>query len=87
MDPDRGSAIRDTVFGIRVMDPGPGWKKNPDPGTGMNIQSKIIFRELRKGFGLKILKFFDADLDPVSGVWDLFDLDPGWKKIQIQNPS
>jgi hypothetical protein len=46
-------------------------------------------------FSLKILKFFDADLDP--GSFDLdpgsFDLDPGWKNsdtgsgINIPDPQ
>ncbi len=37
------------------LDPGSGsgMEKNPDPGSGMNVP--VIF------FGLKILKFFDAN--------------------------
>jgi hypothetical protein len=45
----------------------PGWKKtqSQDPVSGMNFPD-IIFENLVSGFGLKILKFFDAD--PGSGI-------------------
>ncbi len=36
----------------------------PDPDE----QPKSYFPELRNNFGVKILKFFDADLDPGSGI-------------------
>jgi hypothetical protein len=42
-----------------------------DPGSVMNI-TDLIFENLVSVFGLKILKFFDADIFPT--------LDPGWKK-------
>ncbi len=53
----------------------------------MNI-IQILFRELKNSFfGLKILKFFDADPDPGSEIRNLFD--PGSEihdgKIQISN--
>jgi hypothetical protein len=38
----------------------PGWVRS---GTGMNIPDHI-FESLETIFGLKILEFFDADLDP-----------------------
>jgi hypothetical protein len=47
-----------------LLDPGlvPGWKKIQiqDQGSGMNIP-ELIFENLASVFGLKILKFFDAD--------------------------
>jgi hypothetical protein len=63
-----GSGIRD-----------PGWveSQHPDPGSG------IKFLELRNHFfvifGVKILKFFDAD--PGSGMETVRIRDPGWKKV------
>jgi hypothetical protein len=47
------------------------------------------FRELRKNFWAKILKFFDGNPDP--GYEIFFTLDPGWKKfgsgINIPDPQ
>jgi hypothetical protein len=40
-------------------------------------QPDYDFRELKNIFGLKILKFFDEDPDPGSGIFST--LDPGWK--------
>jgi hypothetical protein len=52
-------------------------------GSGIQIrdeQPRSYFRELRNHFfGIKILKFFDAD--PRSGIRDGKNLDPGWKKL------
>jgi hypothetical protein len=54
------SSVADPVSGafliplIRIRDP--GWKKNPETGSGKNILDL---------FGLKILEFSDAD--PESG--------------------
>jgi hypothetical protein len=46
-----------------------------DPGSGMGIKSTS-----RSGFfGVKILKFFDAD--PGSGMETGRIRDPGWKKV------
>ncbi len=62
MDPDPGSG--------EFLNPGPGWVKNHDPdlGSGMNIPDHIS-ESLETIFGLKILKFFDVDPDPGSGVF------------------
>ncbi len=43
-----------------IRDHDPGWKKNLDPGTGMNIPDIFIFESVET-IGLKIIKFFDAD--------------------------
>jgi hypothetical protein len=43
------------------LTPASGMEKNPDPGYGMNMPD-LIFENLASVFGLKILKFFDADL-------------------------
>jgi len=43
------------------------------------VISDHIFESFKKIFLLKILKFFDADLDPESGIF--LTLDPGMKKI------
>jgi hypothetical protein len=49
-------------------------KKNQDPDPGRT--SRIIFPSAWKQFfGLKILKLFDADPDPGSGIF--FALNPG----------
>jgi hypothetical protein len=48
-------------------------------------------RELRNSFWVKILKFFDADLDP--GFRIFLTLDPGWRnsdpesEINIPDPA
>jgi hypothetical protein len=71
-----------------VADPGPGsgafltpgseMAKNqkPDPGSGMNIPDHIS-ESLETIFGLEMLKFFDADPVPGSGIFLTLDL--GWK--------
>ncbi len=46
------------------------------PGSGMNIADHFS-KSLETFLGLKILKFFDADADPGSGIF--LTLDPGWK--------
>jgi hypothetical protein len=38
-----------------------------------------ISESLETIFGLKVLEFFDADLDPGSEIFLI--LDPGWKKF------
>jgi hypothetical protein len=38
-------------------------------------------------FGLKMLKFFDADADPESGSGNLFYRGYGMEKIPIQDPG
>ncbi len=51
--------------------------KNPGSGFGMNIPDHFS-ESLETFFGLKILKFFDADLDPGFGIFSTMDLfDPG----------
>jgi hypothetical protein len=74
----------------RVADqaPGPGAiltpksgirdETTPEPGSGTNVP--ILF--LRACFGLKILKFLDADPDPGS-----CSLDLGWKKKSDKHPD
>ncbi len=63
-----GSMLR-----IWIRDPVPFWPL--DPGSGMGKKSRSGSESLEKNFGLKILKFFDADPDPGSGIF--FTLDPG----------
>jgi hypothetical protein len=72
----RGGAA-DPGSGTFLTAPDPGWKniQSQDPGSGKNIPD-LIFENLILVFGLKIVKFFDAD--PGSG--NLSTLDPGWKK-------
>jgi hypothetical protein len=51
-------------------------------GSGLGIRNEqpgLYFRGLRNNFLVKILKFFDADPDPGSGIF--LALDPGWKKF------
>jgi hypothetical protein len=70
-DPDPGSAA--------FFDPwNPGWVKNQDldPGWTMNIPDHIS-ESLETIFWVKILKFFDADADPGSGIKKNLIRDPG----------
>jgi hypothetical protein len=80
-----------SVLRIRIRDPrsgafltpgsGMGISQHPDPGSGMK-QTGSYFLELRLEtifFGVKILKFFDAD--PGSGMETVRIRDPGWKKV------
>jgi hypothetical protein len=77
--------VRDPVP-FRSLDP--GWVKNQDPypGSGMNIPDHIS-ESLKQFFGLKILKFFDADPDLGSGIRNLFDTGSGIQdgKIRIRD--
>jgi hypothetical protein len=57
---------------IRPLDP--GCKKNPGSGIPGYIPD-LIFENLVSVFWVKILKLFDADPDPESGI--LLTLDPG----------
>jgi hypothetical protein len=50
----------------------------------MNIPDHISF-SLETMFWVKILKFFDADADPVPGSGDRFDLGSGMEKIRIRD--
>jgi hypothetical protein len=50
--------------------------KKSRSGSRMNIPDHFS-ESLETIFGLKILKLFNADLDPVSGIF--LTLDPGWK--------
>jgi hypothetical protein len=46
--------------GSRIRDP--GWVKNQDPGSGSGMNNPDhISKILESIFGVKILKFFDAD--------------------------
>jgi hypothetical protein len=47
-------------FDSWIRDQDPGWKKNPDPGYGLNIPDNFSKR-LEIFFWVKTLKFFDAD--------------------------
>jgi hypothetical protein len=49
--------------------------KKSRSGSGINIPDHIFPRAYKQLFGFKILKFFDADPDPGSGI--VFTLDPG----------
>ncbi len=79
------SRIRDSVpfFDAYIQDTGWVQSQDPDPGSGSGIRIRdnhpgSYFRERRKQFfGLKILKFFDADADPGFGMFLIRD--PGWK--------
>jgi hypothetical protein len=72
---------------ICIWDPGSGAFYSRDKGCGTEEKSEYgirdenpesFFQELiRKSLGLKILKFFDEDSDPGSGIY--LTLDPGWK--------
>jgi hypothetical protein len=62
-------AFRKAVLRIRVLfrlkDPDPGKKKKS--GSGIRDEHpRSFFQSLETVFGVKILKFFDADLDPGS---------------------
>jgi hypothetical protein len=56
----------------------PGLGKKSRSRSGIRDEHpRLYFRELRKQFlGLKILKFFEADPDPGSGI--ILTLDPGY---------
>jgi hypothetical protein len=60
----------------------PGWVKNQDPGWVKN-------QDPDHNFWVEILKFFDADGTPGSGIRDGKNSDPGWKKLGsgINNPG
>jgi hypothetical protein len=79
----------------------PGWKKYPDPGSGMekkfgsgirngkkNPDPRSFFLEHRNSFLVKTLKFFYADAAG-SGIRDLFDHRSGIRmgKIRIRDPA
>jgi hypothetical protein len=61
----------------------PGWVKNQDPdprsGSAMNNPDQ----SLETIFWVKILKFFDANPDPGSGIF--LTMDPEWKKSRSAN--
>jgi hypothetical protein len=48
--------------------------KKSRSGSGMNISDRNS-KGLKTSFGFKILKFFDVDPDPASGIF--LTLDPG----------
>jgi hypothetical protein len=59
--------------------------KKSRSGSGIwDEHPRSYFRELRLIFGLKILKFFDADPDPGSGILWSWIRDG---KIRIRNPE
>ncbi len=70
--------IRDGVFFSAFLIPGSGMEKNLDPylASGMNIPGHVS-ESLELFFLLKILKFFDVDPDPRSGISLTLDLGPG----------
>jgi hypothetical protein len=61
----------------------PGSRMGEKSGSGMKIQDKVFFKELRNWFELKILNFFDGDADP--GSFLLWIRDPGWK-TSVRDP-
>jgi hypothetical protein len=78
------------VSRIRIRDPVPFGLLDPEwvksgYGSGMNILDHIS-EKWKQFFGLKILKFFDADLDPGS-----FDPESGMEKfgsgIKVSDPQ
>ncbi len=53
-----GTSVADPVlFNPWIQDPDPGWKTNPESGSGMNI-TDLIFKNIVQFFVLKILKLF-----------------------------
>jgi hypothetical protein len=77
-DPDPGSGT--------FLIPGSGSGKKSGSGFGIRDESsRSFFRELRNSFfGLKIIKFFDADPDPGSGIFISWIQDG---EIQIRDPA
>ncbi len=69
---------------LRIRKPGLVKNKDPDtgPGSGMDIPDHIS-ESLETILWVKILDFFDADLDPGSEIFST--LDPGWKISRIRN--
>jgi hypothetical protein len=82
------------IVGTSVADPDPGSGAFLTPGSGIRDGQKVSIRirdeqsgsyflELRNHFfvffGVKILKFLDAD--PGSGMETVRIRDPGWKKV------
>jgi hypothetical protein len=55
-------------FKVADPDPGSGMGKKSRSGSGMNIPDHITER-IEKIFGLEILKVFDLDSDPGSGIY------------------
>jgi hypothetical protein len=69
-----------SLFDPWILDP--GWVKNQDPGSEMNI-SDHISESLEAFYWLKILIFFDADPDPRSRIFLV--LVSGWKNSDMQH--
>jgi hypothetical protein len=65
-----------------------GKKSRSGSGSGMNIPDHIS-ESLETIFGVKILEFFDADVDPDPGSGNLFDPGSGIRdeKIRIWDPG
>jgi hypothetical protein len=79
-----------------LRNPGSGTFLTPGSGTGKKSRSGCgirnrdehpgsYFRELRKIFGLNILKFFDADPDPGFGIFLTLGPGSGTEKIRIRD--
>jgi hypothetical protein len=47
----------------------------------------IELNQLRYNFWIKIIKFFDADADPDTGIFMALDLDSGMEKVRIRDPG
>jgi hypothetical protein len=82
-DPDPGSGIR-CLFDPWIRDQGSGMGRKSASGSGIrDEQPGSYFPEPLNHFfgffGVKILKFFDAD--PGSGMETVRIRDPGWKKV------
>jgi hypothetical protein len=54
--------------------------KKSGSGSGMNNPDHVS-ESLETTFWVKIHRFFDADPDSGSGIWNLLTRDPGWKKF------
>jgi hypothetical protein len=65
------------VTSVADLDPGSGAFLTP--GCGMNIPAHISESLEKNFFGLKILKFCNADLDPGSGIFSIRDPGSGMK--------
>jgi hypothetical protein len=76
------------------LTPGSGIRDGRKSASGSGIRDEqpgSYFLELRNhffaSFGVKILKFFDEDPSPGSGMEKVRIRDPGWEKSRIRDPG